>query len=724
MVDVKQILSQMTTEEKIGQLMQHNANMFIDSSAAVTGDNSNKLGLSQEVINTVGSVLNFCSSVEMRTIQDMHLKNDRNKIPMLFMMDVVHGFRTIFPIPLTLGCSFDPNLAARCSEMAADEATAGGVQVTFTPMVDYVRDARWGRVMETCGEEPLLNGMMGAAQIRAFRGKSLSDKTSMATCVKHFAAYGGAEAGRDYNTVELSEHILREYYLPAYKACIDAGADMIMPAFNTLNGIPATVNFWLMKKVLKEEWGFSGIVISDFNAIGDLERHGITNDEKTAARLAFENGCDIEMVSNTYTHCLKELIEKGVFTEEQLDDAVLKVLNLKNNLGMFEDPYHGADIQENSERFLTPEHRATARKAAEECAVLLKNDGILPLSPQVEKIALIGPFADNHEIIGFWSCNGKNEESVTVSEGIHAAAPNTEITVTRGCGNLYDDCDRSGFDAAVKAAAAADVVILCLGEPQNYSGEGNSRADITLTGLQDELAAAVANANKNIVALTFSGRPLALTELEKNVRAILHMWFPGTEGGSAAANLLFGYANPCGKLSMTFPRAVGQCPIYYNHTNTGKPKFFPDDKHQPYASNYIDCPNSPLFPFGHGLSYSNFKYENLELSDDVLYNNSNIEVSVTVKNCSDTVGKETVMLYMRDLFASNSRPVQQLIAFEKAEFAADETKTFKFNITAPMLGFWNNENKFVAEDGVFQISTGCADRLILTKSFTLISNAE
>ena len=724
MVDVKQILSQMTTEEKIGQLMQHNANMFIDSSAAVTGDNSNKLGLSQEVINTVGSVLNFCSSVEMRTIQDMHLKNDRNKIPMLFMMDVVHGFRTIFPIPLALGCSFDPNLAARCSEMAADEATAGGVQVTFTPMVDYVRDARWGRVMETCGEEPLLNGMMGAAQIRAFRGKSLSDKTSMATCVKHFAAYGGAEAGRDYNTVELSEHILREYYLPAYKACIDAGADMIMPAFNTLNGIPATVNFWLMKKVLKEEWGFSGIVISDFNAIGDLERHGITNDEKTAARLAFENGCDIEMVSNTYTHCLKELIEKGVFTEEQLDDAVLKVLNLKNNLGMFEDPYHGADIQENSERFLTPEHRATARKAAEECAVLLKNDGILPLSPQVEKIALIGPFADNHEIIGFWSCNGKNEESVTVSEGIHAAAPNTEITVTRGCGNLYDDCDRSGFDAAVKAAAAADVVILCLGEPQNYSGEGNSRADIKLTGLQDELAAAVANANKNIVALTFSGRPLALTELEKTVRAILHMWFPGTEGGSAAANLLFGYANPCGKLSMTFPRAVGQCPIYYNHTNTGKPKFFPDDKHQPYASNYIDCPNSPLFPFGHGLSYSNFKYENLELSDDVLYNNSKIEVSVTVKNCSDTVGKETVMLYMRDLFASNSRPVQQLIAFEKAEFAADETKTFKFNITAPMLGFWNNENKFVAEDGVFQISTGCADRLILTKSFTLISNAE
>lgn len=719
MIDVEKILAQMTIEEKIGQLMQHNANMFIDTDATVTGENVNRLGLSQEIINNVGSVLNFSSSVEMRAIQDEHLKNDRNKIPMLFMMDVIHGFRTIFPIPLALGCSFDPNLAAECSKMASKEATAGGVQVTFTPMVDYARDARWGRVMETCGEEPLLNGIMGASQIKAFQGEVLSDKTSMATCVKHFAAYGGAEAGRDYNTVELSEHTMREYYLPAYKACIDAGVRMIMPSFNTLNGVPATINPWLMKQVLKEEWGFDGIVISDYNAIGDLERHGITNCEKTAARLAFENGCDIEMVSNSYIHCLKELIDEGVFSEAQLDKAVLKVLNLKNELGLFEDPYHGASVIEESEVFLTPENRNTARKAAEECAVLLKNDGILPLSEDIKKIALIGPFADNHEIIGFWSCNGRNEESVTVRDGIEAIARSAEITVVKGCGNLYNDYDRSGFDEAVKAATEADAVILCLGEPQNYSGEGNSRADITLPGVQEELARAVSEGNKNIVAVTFSGRPLAFTNLEKYVGAILHMWFPGTEGGNAAANLLFGRANPCGKLSMTFPRAVGQCPIYYNHTNTGKPKGVPDGQHQPYASNYIDCGNLPLYSFGYGLSYSNFVYESFELSSDILHNDSSIEVTVTVKNDSDISGKETVMLYMRDLYASNSRPVQQLIAFEKIKLAANETKKIRFTVTEPMLRFWNNENKFVSEKGVFQISTGYADHLIFTENVTL-----
>ena len=720
MADVKKILSGMTITEKIGQLMQHNANMFINTDANVTGNASHRMGLSQEIINNIGSVLNFSNSVEMRTIQDEHLKNDRNKIPMLFMMDVVHGFRTIFPIPLALGCSFDPELVAECSRMAAKEATAGGVQVTFTPMVDYVRDARWGRVMETCGEEPLLNGIMGAAQVKAFQGDDLSDKTSMATCVKHFAAYGGAEAGRDYNTVEVSEHTLREFYLPAYKACIDAGTKMLMPGFNALNGIPVTIHPWVMKTILKDEWSFDGIVISDFNAIGDFVRHGITNNEKTAARLAFENGCEIEMVSNTYIHHLEEFIKEGVFTEEQLDKAVLKVLELKNELGLFEDPYHGASETEESDVYLTEENRSIVRKAAEECAVLLKNDGILPLSRDIKKIALIGPFADNNQIIGFWACNGRNEESVTIKDGIFSILPNAEISVVKGCGNLYNDCDRSEFCKAVEAAKKADAVILCLGEPQNYSGEGNSRTDIVLPGLQDELAAVVSEVNPNTVAVTFSGRPLALTHLENNVRAILHIWFPGTEGGNAVANLLFGNVNPCGKLSMTFPRAVGQCPIYYNHLNTGKPKFRIDSEHQPYTSSYIDCGNTPLYSFGHGLSYSNFVYEGLELSADKLTNDSEIEVSITVRNDSQTDGKETVMLYMRDLFASNSRPIQQLIAFEKISIKANETKVVKFKITELMLRFWNNENNFVSEKGMFQISTGYADHLIHTKNITLI----
>ena len=719
MVDLKKLLAQMTLEEKIGQLAQYNANVLQDCGAEITGPRT-ELGLTKEQLKYVGSVLNFSSPLEVRQIQDKHLAEDRNKIPMVFMMDVIHGYRTIFPLPIALGCSFDTQLVEDCSRMAAKEATAGGVQVTFTPMVDYVRDARWGRVMETCGEDPLLNSMMGAAQVKAFQGGDMSKNENMATCVKHFAAYGGAEAGRDYNTVELSEHCLREYYLPAYKACIDAGAAMVMPSFNTLNGVPSIANPWLMQKLLREEWGFKGVVISDYNAVGELLIHGVAEDRKEAAKLAFENTCDMEMCSSTYCHHLPELIEEGVFTEAQVDEAVMRVLELKQKLGLFEDPYHGAaEVAEPEGVFLLPESRALVRKAAEDCAVLLKNNGVLPLSDQVKKIALIGPMADEHKIIGFWSCNGRNEESVTVRQGIEALLPEAEVTVVKGCGNLWDDTDRSGFAEAVEAAKNADAVILCLGEPQNYSGEGNSRIDIILPGVQNELAAAVAAVNANTAALTFSGRPLDLTALDKAVPAILHMWFPGTEAGSAAANLLFGKANPNGKLSMSFPKAVGQCPIYYNHTLTGRPKTNAEEEHAGYTSNYIGCGNLPLYSFGHGLSYSNFVYESLELSASEMTADGSIQVDITVHNASDVPGKETVMLYMRDLVGSNARPVQQLIAFEKVKFGAGERKTVSFTVTEPMLRFWNNEQKHVSEPGAFELSAGYADHLILTKGFRL-----
>ena len=522
MIDLKKLISQMTLDEKLGQLAQYNANVLKDTSADITGPRT-ELGLSKEQLNYVGSVLNFKSPKEVRAIQDAHLEVDRNKIPMVFMMDVIHGYRTIFPIPLAMGCSMDTQLVADCSRMAAKEATAGGVQVTFTPMVDYVRDARWGRVMETCGEDPLVNSRMGAAQVKAFQGDDLSDPENMATCVKHFAAYGGAEAGRDYAPVELSEHTLREFYLPAYKACIDAGAEMVMPAFNTLSGVPCIANPWLMQDVLREEWGFRGVVISDYNAVGELLKHGVAADRKEAAKMAFENGCDMEMCSSTYCHHLEELINEGVFTMEQVDAAVLRVLELKQKLGLFEDPYHGASEEEDPQGvFLLPESRALVRKAAEDCAVLLKNQGVLPLSEKVRRIALIGPMADEHQILGFWVCNGRNEESVTVRQGIQALLKDAEVTVVRGCGNAWDDRDTSGFAQALEAAKAADAVILCLGEPQNYAGEGNSRIDITLPGVQNELAAAVAKVNANTVALTFSGRPLNLTALEETVPAILH----------------------------------------------------------------------------------------------------------------------------------------------------------------------------------------------------------
>lgn len=718
MADIREVLSKMTIEQKIGQLMQYNANLLIDTAADVTGPMA-ELGLSKEAVNNVGSVLNFTSAEEVRKIQDIHMANDPNKVPMIFMMDVIHGFRTIFPIPLGMGCSFDPELLKKCTRMAAKEAIAGGVHVTFTPMVDYVRDARWGRVMETCGEDPMLNGIMGAAQVEAFQGNDLKDQSNMATCIKHFAAYGGAEAGRDYNTVEISEHALREFYLPAYKACVDAGSTMIMPSFNTLNGVPSIVNPWLMKKILKEEWGFEGVVISDYNAIGELENHGITNDPKEAARMAFDCGCDIEMCSTAYYQGLKELVEEGTVSMEELDAAVLRVLDLKNKLGLFEDPYRGASPEAEKAVFLTEEHRTIARKAAEESAVLLKNNGVLPFSKEVKKIALIGPMAEEHGIIGFWSCNGRNEESVTIAEGIRALLPEAQLTVVKGCGNQWDDMDRSGFEEAVKAAAEAELAILCLGEPQNYSGEGNSRTDLTLPGVQAELAKTVAAVNPNTAAVTFSGRPLVFGELNGVLPAILHMWFPGTEGGSAAANLLFGESNPCGKLSMTFPKAVGQCPIYYNHANTGRPKTGEENVHYPYTSNYIGCGNLPQYSFGHGLSYSKFTYESLELSEYEMTADGTVTAVVTLRNDSDIPGKETVMLYMHDKFASNTRPVQQLIAFEKVELAPGERKEVKFTVTEPMLRFWNNEQKYVSEPGSFELFTGYADHLLFKQEFIL-----
>lgn len=718
-MDIKKLLSQMTVDEKIGQLAQYNANVFLSSDADITGPKT-KLGLKDEDVCKVGSVLNFKSPEETIKIQKEHLEKDRNGIPIIFMMDVIHGYRTIFPIPLALGCSFDTELVKECTRMASKEASAGGIHATFTPMVDYVRDARWGRVMETCGEEPMLNGMMGAAQVEAFKEKGLSHRDSLATCVKHFAAYGGAEAGRDYAAVELSEHALYEFYLPAYKACIDAGVDMLMPSFNTLNGVPATANSWLMKKVLKDEWGFEGIVISDYNAVGELIKHGVAKDKKEAARLAFDNGCDIEMCSSSYYHHLQELIDEGVFTMEALDAAVLRVLNLKNELGLFEDPYRDASTERESEVCLTPEHRAIAKKAAENCAVLLKNDGVLPFSKSVKSIALIGPFADEKKIIGFWACRGEPEKSVTVKEGIERLLPNADVTVVSGCGAEWNDLDKTGFENAIAAAKAADAVVLCLGEPQDYSGEGNCRTDLTLPGVQAELARAVCEVNKNTAALIFNGRPLVLSNVANEIPAILDMWFPGTEGGSAAAALLFGDANPSGKLTMSFPKATGQCPLYYNHTATGRPRTVAKENERiKYHSAYLDCGNLPLYPFGHGLSYSNFVYEDMALDCESMTKDGEITITINIHNDSDVDGFETVQLYMRDLVASNARPVAQLIAFEKVFFKAGDKKSVTFKVKEPMLRFWNNQNEFVSEPGEFNLMTGNADNFKFTKKIVL-----
>ena len=706
----------MTIKEKLGQLTQLNARVFIDTKADITGP-LEEIRLKREDLSTIGSVLNYWHPSEMRSIQQQHLLDDRNKIPMLFMMDVIHGYRTIFPLPLALGASFSPDVVTECTKMAARESVAGGIHVTFTPMVDYVRDARWGRVMESCGEDALLNSTMGAAQVKAFQGDDLKNKENIAACVKHFAAYSGADTGLDYCPVDISEHTLREHYLPAYKACIDAGVSMLMTSYTAVNGVPTNANEWLMKKILKDEWGFDGVVISDYSAVEDIVKHGITPSEKEAAEIAFNNGINIEMVSTFYMNWIEELIKEGKIPEEKLDEATLRVLELKEKLGLFEDPYRGASETDDCDVWLSPEHRDIARRAAEECAILFKNDGVLPFSRDIKKVALIGPFADEHKIIGFWSCCGKSEESVTVKEGIEKLLPDVEIIYERGCGDEFDDTDKSGFDAAISAAREADAVILCLGEPQDYSGEGNSRVDLSLHKIQIELAREVMKVNKNVAALTFSGRPIVLTELDSIVPAILHMWFPGTEGGSAAANLLFGNANPSGKVSMSFPRATGQCPIYYNRTKVIRQG--PTGPHNHYTASFIECDMTPLYSFGHGLSYSNFIYESLELSADKMTPDDKISVKVTVHNDSDVAGKETVMLYMRDLFASNARPMQQLIAFKKLHFDAGERKVVEFTIDEPMLRFYGNDHKKISEAGEFHISTGYADHLLHTKSLWL-----
>ena len=718
-MDVKKLLNEMTIEEKVGQLIQLNAVFFADSDAEITGP-WEKLGIDKNDLKAIGSVLNFKNAGEMTEIQKKHMEEDRNGIPMLFMMDVIHGYKTIFPIPLGLGASFDPDTVTECTKMASKEASAGGIQVTFTPMVDYVRDARWGRVMETCGEDPYLNSVMGAAQVRAFQGDDLRNTDNLATCVKHFAAYGGAEAGRDYNTVEISERLLRECYLPAYKACIDAGTTMLMPSFNSLNGVPSIANEWLMKKVLKEEWGFDGVVISDYNAVGELIKHGVCESKKDAALAAFSCGCDIEMMSISYYLYIKELIDEGKISMEALDAAVERVLKLKDALGLFEDPYRGASLEKENRVCLTAEHREIARRGAEASAVLLKNDGVLPLSENIKRIALIGPFADEKKIKGFWACRGSDEDCVTVYEGIKALLPHAEITVARGCGAEWNDLDESGFDEAIAAAKSADAVVLCLGEPQNYSGEGNSRAEIGLTGVQQKLAEAVSAVNGKVAALIFSGRPLTLTALDATVPAILEMWFPGTEGGSAAANLLFGRANPSGKVPMSFPKAVGQCPIYYNHPITGRPKRKPEDVHQPYASNYIGCGNLPLYPFGHGLSYSNFVYESMELDSAELTSEGKLTVTVKIRNDSDRDGAEVVQLYIHDLFASSVRPIQQLVAFKKVSIPAGECVEVSFEVTEPMLRFYNAQCEFISEAGDFDLFVGHADHPIFKETFRLV----
>ncbi len=715
---LQSLLDSMTLEEKVGQLVQCNAGQFLDETVEITGPEGELLP--SEALNRVmGSVLTFETAEQARKLQDQHLAADPHRIPLLLMLDVIHGLRTTYPIPLAMGCSFDDSLLEECADMARKESAVCGVHVTFNPMVDTARDARWGRILETYSEEPLINGRMGAALVRTTQGDDLRQPDHVACCVKHFAAYGAAEAGRDYNTVDLSERLLRESYLPAYKACLDAGARLIMPSFNALNGVPSVANKWLMNRILREEWGFQGVVISDYDAVGELVTHGVAENLKDAARLAMEAGCDIDMVKNVYFLYLAELVREGTVKEEALNQAVMRVLKLKNDLGLFENPYHGADQAKEKELYLCPEHREIARRAAEESAVLLKNEGILPFPRTLRRLALIGPFADERHLVGFWSRPDAWKDAVTLPEGIRDMLPELELTVERGCSAEIGDSDRSGIAHAVEAAAQAEAVVLALGEPEDDSGEGRSRAGLSLPGVQLELARRVLEVNPRTAVVLLNGRPLVLSDLEPLAPAMLEMWYPGTEAGTALARLLFGLANPCGKLSVGLPRSEGQYPMPYNRMNTGRPKPGPDGIPVPYTSCYLDMPNLPLYSFGYGLSYTTFSCESLTLNRKTLDPDGVLEATVTVRNTGDRPGREVVQLYMRDKVASIVRPVQQLIDYRKVALNPGETAQVVFTVRENQLRFWDDFGHRMSEPGEFELSTGYADHLVCTQSFVL-----
>ncbi len=716
----EELLKNMSLEEKLQQLTQLSG-VFFDTKdkTAATGP-KNEVGVTDEDLAGIGSVLNFRGADQVYRVQETHLKADRNKIPMLFMMDVVHGCRTIYPINLGMGATFEPELMKECSAMAAREARAMGVHVTFAPMVDLVRDARWGRVMETTGEDSYLNGLFAAAQVQGFQSEGI------AACVKHFAGYGAPEAGRDYNAVDMSELTLREKYLVAYKAAVDAGVKMVMTSFNSLNGVPAAANKKLVKGILREEWGFNGVVISDYNAFREMMNHGVAKNEKDCAYKAMQATNDIEMMSATYLHCMKELIDEGKISVSQVDEAVLRVLRLKEDLGLFEDPFlfaaktkEEAEARQKSE-LLTAENRKIVRIAAEKSAVLLKNDGVLPFDKKTKKIAVVGPFGNTGDIIGFWHCYGNGNDTVKITDGIKNLLPEAEITFAQGVsGELNAVANAEEIQKAAQIAKQAEAVLLTLGEPENDSGEGNSKQNLELPEAQYKLLEPVLAANKNTAVLLFSGRPLAIKKLSELAPAILLMWQPGSEAGNAIANLVFGEVSPEGKLPMSFPAHTGQCPIHYDHFNTGRPRGN-DLVRSPYSSAYIDGRNSPLYPFGYGLSYGAFEYGKVSLSKTQLRRGEKIEASVTVKNVGKREAAETVQLYLRDRVASVVRPVKELKAFKKVRLAAGEEQRVTFEIGEDMLKFYNAELEYAAENGDFTAYTGGSSDTANGADFELI----
>lgn len=736
--ELKKLLSHLSLEEKIGELFQLPAYFFDGDN--VTGPAA-ELGITSKDLRVAGSCLSVTGAKKLRQIQRNHIKKHPHNIPMLFMADIINGYRTIFPIPLAQGCTFDPALIEKGASIAARESAAAGIHVTFSPMADLSRDARWGRVMESTGEDPYLNGQMASAMIRGYQGPEniLTEKGTVAACLKHFAGYGAPEGGRDYNTVELSERTLRDDFLPAYQDAIKAGCELVMTSFNTLNRIPSTGNRWLMRDVLRKEMGFEGVLISDWAALNELLVHGIAADEKEAAKLAIKAGVDIDMASPIYLKHLKELLDTGVISEDLIDQCTLRVLLLKNKLGLFENPYKDADEQEEDKLIRCEEHLLAARECAEETFVLLKNaDDFLPLHRHEDSVAFIGPFVDNKFLSGSWSFFGEDDDCMTIKTVLLKYYPDAKMcfavgspTVDPGITVLgfqkeppKEDLDteeklETAIDEAISIAKTTDKVILCLGEPRDYSGEGASRSNITLPDCQLKLLHSVAAVNPNVCVVLFNGRPLDLREVDAHAKSILEAWYPGSEGAMAVARVLYGDYSPSGKLTMSFPYCVGQVPIHYNQMSTGRP-FHGDFREERYASQYLDVPVQPLYPFGFGLTYTSFTCSAIEMDKKSFVSGESIQASVYVTNEGKYTGYEVIQLYLHDVAASVTRPVRELKGFEKIRLEPGESKKVTFTITEDMLRFYDIHMNYTSEPGVFELFIGSDSTTTNKANFLLL----
>jgi beta-glucosidase len=715
---LEKLLAEMTLEDKAAQMLQLVGSYFVgaEEDGEITGP-MESLGISEDAVKQVGSELGLSGAAKLIAVQQHHMANDKLAIPLLFMADIIHGYKTIFPIPLAIGCAWDVELAEQSAAIAAKESAVSGLHVTFAPMVDLIRDPRWGRVMESTGEDPYLNSLYAAAFVRGFQGDDLTnDLNRVAACVKHFAAYGAGEGGREYNTVDLSEWQLREYYLPAYKAALDAGVELVMTSFNTVHGVPATGNKALMRNLLRDEWGFEGVLISDWAAIMELIPHGIAEDEKEAALKAILAGVDIEMMTSCYVKFLPELVRSGEIEEALVDEAVMRILQLKNKLGLFENPLRGANPELEQEIVYCEEHRQVSRQLASKSIVLLKNDNVLPLSKS-QHIALIGPFASSKDILGSWSWRGAEGDIHTLEQVLKEKLSAANVKVA-ACEAVHVVTETE-LAQAIEVAKYADVIVLALGESSEMSGEGGSRSDIRLPEAQLELIQAIHKLNKPIITLLFNGRPLDLHGVIEDASAVVECWFPGSEGASAICDVLYGEVNPSGRLSMSFPYAVGQVPVYYNHFQTGRPikASEPDNR---YTSKYLDIPNEPLFPFGFGLSYTTFSYGELTISSDQLTKESSIEVKVTVTNTGSYAGEEVVQLYIRDISGEVVRPMKELKGFKKLELAAGESQEVTFTITEEQLRYHHSDLSFSSDKGQFALFVGSNSRDVAERRFRLV----